>query len=105
MRVLVGLVEEGVGEVGRRGDEAAGRRADPVGLAAQHERQLASDHVEGVRVLAMDVQIGPALSRPIAHPRDRDVVPFGQDDEVAVLSLGDRLTLAGPGDDTVSFPR
>jgi hypothetical protein len=89
------VVAERVRDVGRHGDEAARRHTRLLRFRADQERQLSLEHVEGVRVLAVDVQVRPALAGRVAGPGDRQLGPLGQDHELSPLLVGDDLA-AGP---------
>jgi hypothetical protein len=83
-----------VDDVRRHGDEAARRHADPLPSRAERERQLALEHVERVRVLAVNVRVGPALARRVARPGHRDLLAVGEKDDLPPLPLGDLLSVA-----------
>ena len=91
-RHLVALVPEPVGDVARDDDERPGGRLerDPV---AQLEGQRALQHEPGVGVLAVDVQVGPPLARPVDGLGQGQLLGVREERHPAALPLDDRLAL------------
>ena len=93
------VVVEAVDDVGREDDERPGRKRErPV---AQVERELALDDEEGVRVLAVDVQLRSALAGAVVELGDGELVGLDEHGRAAPGPVGDRcrpprLPSAGP---------
>ena len=80
---------------GRHGDERAGGRRDPLQIWPDPECQLAFEHVEGVRVLMVDVRLGAALPALVTRPRRIEQLVREEDAKGAPLLIDDGLALAG----------
>ena len=91
----VARIAEGVHDVGRRCGEAAGNRAHRLELRAERHFDLALENVEGVRVVEMDVGLGPFLTGLVAEPGHDHVVELGEDPQRPLRPVGDGLALAG----------
>jgi len=62
---------------------------------AEPELDLALDDVERIRVLPVDVRVGPALPGLVPRPRHDELRIVDQDEDVPRLVIADRLALAG----------
>ncbi len=94
---LRAVVVEAVDDVGRNGDERAGGRRDALKVGADAEGQLALEHVEGVRVLTVDVGLGAAFPALVARPRHVEQLVREEDAKGAPGLVDDGLALAGRG--------
>ena len=86
---------EAVDDVRGNGDVRAGSRLHRLELRADAEGQLALEHVEGVRVLPVDVRLGAALAGPEARPGDVEVLVREEDEDVVLRPGVHDLSLAG----------
>ena len=66
-------------------------------IRADAERQLTLEHVEGVRVLVVDVRLGAALPALVARPRRIEQLVREEDANGAPGLVDDGLAFAGRG--------
>ena len=91
----VALVRERVHDIRRCEHNGAGRRAnDVLGAGPEPELDLALDDVERVRVLPVDVRVGPALPGLVARPRHDELRLVDEDEDVPRSTVADCLALA-----------
>ncbi len=91
------VVVEAVDDVGRNGDKGASGRRDPLQVGADTEGQLALEHIEGVRVLPVDVGLGAAFPGLVASPRDVEQVMSQEHPDGSPGLVHDGLALARRG--------
>ena len=82
-------------DVGRSPGEGAGSRAHRLKVGAERDLDLAFEHVEGVRVMVVDVRVGTLLAGLVAEPGHDHVVELGEDPQRPLRPVGDDLALAG----------
>jgi hypothetical protein len=100
-RLAGALVAEGVGDQRRGHDERARTTVRRLSLGAQLEGELPVEDVEGVGVLAVDVQVRAALPRCVTRlGHDQQLVP-GLDPDRAAGVVGGDLAGAGRDDERV----
>ena len=86
-----------VQRVRRRGREHARQRRQHLPLGPERQLELAVEHVEGVRVVVVDVLLGPVLAGCVAEPRQDQLVELAEDAERLLRPVGNDLALAGRG--------
>jgi hypothetical protein len=75
--------------------DGPGRRSnDVLGAGPEPELDLALDDVERVRVLPVDVRVGPALPGLVARPRHDELRLVDEDEDVPRSTVADCLALA-----------
>jgi hypothetical protein len=93
-RLGAAVVHVGMHQVRRHGNETECWHSDQLRVGPDGEGQLPFQHVEGVGVLAVDVEVGPPLPGGIARPGDRQLAMRGEQDDLPPPFLGDRLTVS-----------
>jgi hypothetical protein len=84
----VGSVRRGCGERSRL------RRHD-LSFGAEGQLELALEHIEGVGVRVVDVELRPVFTGRVAEPSHDQLVELGEDPERLLRPVGRRLALAG----------
>jgi hypothetical protein len=90
------VVTKAVDDPGRCGDEGALRPLDVLALGPKLENEPALEHVERIRVAAMDVRVRATLAALVARLGDRDRVQADLEADGSRVPFRDDLALAGP---------